>query len=193
MTWLVAGLGNPDDHYADTRHNLGAMVVEELASRAGERFRKQRFVPVDAAEIRVGDERVLLVRSHRYMNESGPSYASLAAKQDVPPERVICVHDEVDLALGALQVRIGGGAAGHNGVKSLIGGLGTPEFPRVRCGIGRPPGRQDTADFVLEPFGARERDLVIELVDDAADAVLSLVGEGLARTQDRYNRSGPRA
>ncbi|MFM8999204.1 MAG: aminoacyl-tRNA hydrolase [Actinomycetota bacterium] len=193
MTWLVAGLGNPDDHYADTRHNLGAMVVEELASRAGERFRKQRFVPVDAAEIRVGDERVLLVRSHRYMNESGPSYASLAAKQDVPSERVICVHDEVDLALGALQVRIGGGAAGHNGVKSLIGGLGTPEFPRVRCGIGRPPGRQDTADFVLEPFGARERDLVIELVDDAADAVLSLVGEGLARTQDRYNRSGPRA
>lgn len=193
MTWLVAGLGNPDDHYADTRHNLGAMVAEELASRAGERFRKQRFVPVDAAEIRVGDERVLLVRSHRYMNESGPSYASLAAKQDVAPEHVICVHDELDLPLGALQVRIGGGAAGHNGVKSLLGALGTPEFPRVRCGIGRPPGRQDTADFVLEPFGKRERDLAIELVDDAADAVLSLVGEGLVRTQDRYNRSGPRA
>lgn len=193
MTWLVAGLGNPDDHYADTRHNLGAMVVDELASRAGERFRKQRFVPVDAAEIRVGDERILLVRSHRYMNESGPSYASLAAKQDVAPERVICVHDELDLPLGALQVRVGGGAAGHNGVKSLIGALGTPEFPRVRCGIGRPPGRQDTADFVLEPFGKRERDVAIELVDDAADAVLSLVGEGLVRTQDRYNRSGPRA
>ena len=193
MTWLVAGLGNPDDHYADTRHNLGAMVVAELASRAGERFRKQRFVPVDAAEMRVGDERILLVRSHRYMNESGPTYASLAAKQDVPPDRVICVHDELDLPLGALQVRVGGGAAGHNGVKSLIGALGTPEFPRVRCGIGRPPGRQDTADFVLEPFGKRERDLAIELVDDAADAVLSLVGEGLVRTQDRYNRSGPRA
>lgn len=193
MTWLVAGLGNPDDHYADTRHNLGAMVVEELASRAGERFRKQRFVPVDAAEIRVGDERILLVRSHRYMNESGPSYASLAAKQDVPPERVICVHDELDLPLGALQARIGGGAAGHNGVKSLIGALGTPEFPRIRCGIGRPPGRQDTADFVLEPFGKPERDVAIELVDDAADAVLSLVAEGLVRTQDRYNRPGPRA
>lgn len=193
MTWLVAGLGNPDDHYADTRHNVGAMVIEELASRASERFRKQRFVPVDAAEIRVGEDRVLLVRSHRYMNESGPSYASLAAKQDVPPERVICVHDELDLPLGALQVRVGGGAAGHNGVKSLIGALGTPEFPRVRCGIGRPPGRQDTADFVLEPFGKRERDLAIELVDEAADAVLSLVAEGLVRTQDRYNRSGPRA
>lgn len=193
MTWLVAGLGNPDEHYSDTRHNIGAMVVEELASRSSERFRKQRFIPADAAEVREGQERILLVRSHRYMNESGPSYSSLASKQDVTPERVICVHDELDLPLGALQVRIGGGAAGHNGVKSLIGALGTPEFIRVRCGIGRPPGRQDTADFVLEPFGKRDREVAIELVDDAADAVLSVVRDGLVRTQDRYNRSGPRA
>lgn len=193
MTWLIAGLGNPGDDYADTRHNVGAMVLGELANRADVRLRSQRLVPVDLAELHEGDERLLLVRSHRYMNESGPSIVGVARKHDVPAERVVCVHDELDLALGALQVRIGGGSAGHNGVKSLTGALGTPEFLRVRCGVGRPPGRQDPADFVLEPFRATERDVATELIDDAADAVLSLVRDGLSRTQDRYNRSGPRA
>jgi PTH1 family peptidyl-tRNA hydrolase len=192
VTWLIAGLGNPGDEYADTRHNVGAMVVEEVATRTGSRLRSQRIVPVDLAELHEGDERVLLVRSHRYMNESGPSIVGIARKHDVPAERIVCVHDELDLPLGALQVRIGGGSAGHNGVKSLTAALGSPEFLRVRCGIGRPPGRQDPADFVLEPFRAADRDLATELVDDAADAALSLVREGLARTQDRYNRSGPR-
>ena len=139
-----------------------------------------------------GDERVLLIRSQRYMNESGPSIVGVARKHDVPAERIVCVHDELDLVLGALQVRIGGGSAGHNGVKSLTSALGTPDFLRVRCGIGRPPGRQDPADFVLEPFRTAERDVAMELVDDAADAILTLVRDGIARAQDRYNRSGPR-
>ena len=192
MTWLVAGLGNPGDHYARTRHNIGAAVADELARAAGERFRKVRFVPVDAFELRLGEERVVVAKSHAFMNEAGPSYASLARKHDVAPEQVIAVHDELDLAFGALRVKLGGSTAGHNGLKSLQSGLRTPEFLRVRCGIGRPPGRQDPADFVLSPFAKREEADVASLVDDAADAVRSLVLEGLERAQDRYNRAGPR-
>jgi PTH1 family peptidyl-tRNA hydrolase len=193
MTWLVAGLGNPGDRYARTRHNIGAVVAEELARSAGERFRKVRFVPVDACELRVGEERVVVAKSHAFMNEAGPSYASLARKHDVPAEQVIAVHDELDLAFGALRVKFGGSTAGHNGLRSLQSALRTPEFLRVRCGIGRPPGRQDPSDFVLSQFAKREEAEVAILVDDAADAVRSLVLEGLERTQDRFNRAGPRA
>jgi peptidyl-tRNA hydrolase, PTH1 family len=193
MTWLVAGLGNPGDRYARSRHNIGAMVADELARAAGERFRKVRFVPVGSCELHVDQERVVVAKSHAFMNEAGPSYASLARKHDVPPERVIAVHDELDLAFGALRVKLGGSTAGHNGLKSLQSGLRSAEFLRVRCGIGRPPGRQDPADFVLSPFAKREEPEVAILVDDAADAVRSLVLEGLERTQDRFNRAGPRA
>lgn len=193
MTWLVAGLGNPGDRYARTRHNVGAMVADELARAAGDRFRKVRFLPIDVAELRVGDQRVLVARSQRFMNEAGPSYASLAKKNDVEAARVIAVHDDLDLAAGALRIKSGGSTAGHNGLRSLQQALRTPEFLRVRVGIGRPPGRQDPADFVLEPFPKREEAEVALLVDDAADAVRSLIVEGLERTQDRFNRPGPRA
>ncbi len=191
MAWLVAGLGNPGERYQATRHNLGAMVARELAARAGERFRKVRFVPVDAAEISLGEERVLLALAHRFMNESGPAYASLARKRDVPAGRVIAVHDDLDLAFGALRIKLGGSTAGHRGLDSLAGALRTAEFFRVRVGIGRPPGRQDPADFVLDPFPKAERDEVPSLVDLAADAVASLVADGLERTQDRFNRAAP--
>lgn len=193
MTWLVAGLGNPGDRYARTRHNVGAMVAEELARAVGDRFRKVRFLPMDVAEIRVGDHRVLVARSQRFMNEAGPSYASLARKNDVDVARVIAVHDDLDLVAGALRVKWGGSTAGHNGLKSLQQALRTPGFLRVRVGIGRPPGRQDPADFVLEPFPKRQEAEVALLVDDAAEAVRTLVAEGLERTQDRFNRPGPRA
>jgi PTH1 family peptidyl-tRNA hydrolase len=193
MAWLVAGLGNPGDRYARTRHNMGRMVVEHLAEEAGERFRKVRFLPVEAAEIHVGDERVLLARSTRFMNESGPSYASLGKKQGVEASELIAVHDELDIPAGTIRVKLGGGNSGHNGVRSLDQALRTPEYLRVRVGIGRPPGRKDPADFVLEPVGSRdEADLAI-LVGHAADAVRALVTEGLERTQDRFNRSNPSA
>ena len=192
MPWLVAGLGNPGDRYAATRHNIGAMVVDELARTTGARLRKVRFVPAEAADVTIEGERVWLVRSLRYMNESGPSYASLARKHDVDPAGVIAVHDDIDLAFGALRVKIGGSTAGHNGLKSLQQSLRTAEFVRVRIGIGRPPGRQDPADFVLEPFARREHADVAIMLDDAADAVRSLVSDGLERTQDRFNRPGPR-
>ena len=192
MTWLVAGLGNPGERYARTRHNVGAMVVEELAERAGERFRKARFVPADVAEIKADGERVLLVKSRTFMNESGPAYASVAKKNDVPPDHVIAAHDELDLAFGALRVKFGGSTAGHHGLDSLVAALRTPDFYRLRLGIGRPPGRQDPLDFVLRPFSKKEAEVVAVLIDDAADAALSLVRHGLSPTQDRYNRSGPR-
>lgn len=187
MSWLVAGLGNPGDRYATTRHNLGRLVVEELARGSGERFRKSRFLAAEVAEIHEAGERVLLARSTRLMNESGPSYASLAKKRHAPPDHVIAVHDELDIAAGTLRVKAGGGNNGHNGLKSLQQAMGTPDFLRVRVGIGRPPGRQDPADFVLQPLPKRmEAELAIA-VDHAGAAVRSLILEGLAATQDRFN------
>jgi peptidyl-tRNA hydrolase, PTH1 family len=193
MTWLVAGLGNPGERYAGTRHNVGAMVVDELANRAGERFRKARFVPADVAEITADGERMLLVRSRTFMNESGPSYASVARKHDIQPDHVIAAHDDLDLAFGALRVKFGGSTAGHHGLDSLVAGLRTPDFHRLRLGIGRPTGRQDPLDFVLRPFSKKEQEEVVVLVDQAAEATLSLARHGLSPTQDRFNRSGPRS
>jgi peptidyl-tRNA hydrolase, PTH1 family len=193
MTWLVAGLGNPGDRYAKTRHNLGYMVAEELARRVDPRFRKVRFVPIDVCETTVNGERLLVAKSHAFMNETGPSFASLAKKNDIGPDHVVAVHDDIDLAFAALRIKLGGSTAGHNGLNSLVSAFRTPGFYRVRLGVGRPTGRRDPVDFVLENFAKREEADIAVLVHDAADAVLSLVREGLAVTQDRFNRLGPRA
>lgn len=192
MTWLVAGLGNPGERYAKTRHNLGYLVVDELAARAGARFRKVRFVSADVCEIVEAGEHVLLARSHAFMNEVGPSMASLIRKRGVESDHVIAVHDEIDLPFGALRVKFGGSTAGHNGVRSLAAALKTPAFLRVRLGVGRPPGRKDAADWVLEVFAKQQEPDAAILVDDGADAALSLVREGLEITQDSFNRAGPR-
>ena len=167
-------------------------MVDELASREGERFRKARFVPADVCEIREGNERIVLAKSRAFMNESGPAIASLARKHDVEPDHVIAVHDEIDLPFGALRVKFGGSTAGHNGLRSLQQALRTPDFFRVRLGVGRPTGRKSAADWVLDAFAKREESDVAVLVDDGADAVRSLVADGLLPTQDRYNRSAPR-
>jgi peptidyl-tRNA hydrolase, PTH1 family len=192
MPWLVAGLGNPGDRYANTRHNLGRMVLEELARTEGVRLKKARFLPAEVADAAIDGERVLLVASTHWMNESGPSYAGAAKKHDVPPDRLIAVHDELEIPPGELSIRFGGGTAGHNGVRSLGAALGTKDFYRVRVGIGRPPGRQDPADFVLQPVGTRDRSDVAAWADRAADAVRSLITDGLAPTQDRFNRGAGR-
>ncbi len=193
MAWLLAGLGNPGDRYARTRHNVGRMVAEHLAREAGDRFRKVRFLPVEAADVRIDEERIVLARSTRFMNESGPSYASLAKKHRVDPAGVIAVHDELDLPAGTIRVKLGGGSAGHNGLRSLDRALRTPDYLRVRVGIGRPPGRQDPSDFVLEPIAKRDEPEVELVVGHAADAVRTLVADGLERAQDRYNRRAPSA
>ena len=191
MAWLVAGLGNPGERYAATRHNVGLMVAEEIAAEAGERFRKVRFLPVELAELRIDDERILVARSTRFMNESGTSYASLAKKHDVEPANLIAVHDELDIPAGTIRVKLGGGTSGHNGIRSLDRALRSPDFLRVRVGIGRPPGRQEPADFVLQPVAARDRADLALLVSHAAEAVRSLITDGLESTQDRFNRTTP--
>jgi peptidyl-tRNA hydrolase, PTH1 family len=186
----VAGLGNPGQRYADTRHNLGARVVQRLAERLGTRLRKVRFVPIEAAEAAVDGERLWLARSQTFMNVSGPPIASLARKRGVEADRVVAVHDEIDLAFGSLKVKRGGSTAGHHGIDSLAQALRTKDFHRVRIGVGRPSGRKDPADHVLEPFSKGEREEVDFLVEEAADAVLTLVRDGLRTAQDRHNRTG---
>ena len=162
-----------------------------MAEAGSERFRKSRFLPAEVVETHEVGERVLLVRSTRFMNESGPSFASLAHKHDVAPDHLIAVHDELDIPQGTLRVKLGGGNNGHNGLRSLQQALGSPEFLRVRVGIGRPPGRQDPADFVLQPIPKKLETEIAILVDRAADAVRSLIADGLAATQDRFNGAAP--
>lgn len=193
MTWLVAGLGNPGPGYAKNRHNIGYMVVDELCARADGRFKKVRFVPTEVCEVDESGERILLAKAHAFMNESGPATASLARKRGIDPDHLIAVHDEIDLPFGAMRVKFGGSTAGHNGLRSLSNALRTPDFYRIRLGVGRPTGRKDAADWVLEDFSKREQADVALLVDDGADAALSLVRDGLQVTQDRFNRSAPRA
>jgi peptidyl-tRNA hydrolase, PTH1 family len=188
--WLVAGLGNPGKEYARTRHNVGAMVSERLAERLGGRFKKVRGLSLFVAEARHGDVPLLLTAPGTFMNESGPPVASLARKRGIPVDRVIACHDDIDLAFGAIRIKRGGSTAGHHGLDSLAGALRSADFYRVRIGIGRPAGRWDNVDFLLSPFSKREMEEVAVLVEDAADAVLCLIDEGLAVTQARYNRSG---
>jgi PTH1 family peptidyl-tRNA hydrolase len=188
MAWLVAGLGNPGEAYARTRHNAGRLTLDTLAQAHRARLKKARFLPADVAEIHIGSEPVWLVTSTRFMNESGPAYASFAAKHAIEPEHVIAVHDELEIPAGELMLKFGGGSGGHNGLRSLTQALGTPSYLRVRIGIGRPPGRQDPADFVLQPMG---KDAALDLavsVGRAADAVEALVSDGLESAQQRFNR-----
>lgn len=184
--WIVVGLGNPGPEYAATRHNVGAMVVDRLAEAGGEKLRANRRVRSDIAEMRWGSQRVVLARPQGYMNESGGPVAALAAYFGAPPGHIVVVHDELDLPFGSLRLKQGGGDNGHNGLRSIRRSV-SPETARVRLGIGRPPGRQDPADFVLRPFGATERRSLPEFIDRAAAAVECLVVEGLDAAQNRYN------
>jgi PTH1 family peptidyl-tRNA hydrolase len=190
--WLIAGLGNPGEKYARTRHNAGAMVIDLLCERLGVALKKARFVAATTAEGRSGDVPLLLVRTTTFMNESGPPVASVARKRDIPAERVVIVHDEIDLPFGALRMKFGGSTAGHNGLESVVSAFRSRDFYRVRIGVGRPPGRQDPIGYVLSPFASREREDAAVLIEDAADATLTLVTDGLASAQDRYNRGGSR-
>ena len=191
--WLVVGLGNPGPAYAGHRHNVGYLVDDVLAERMGSPFRAHKSGRADVVEGRLGPvgaetPRVVLARARSYMNESGGAVSTLAKFYKVPPERIIAVHDELDIPYGALRIKLGGGDNGHNGLRSMRSSLGTGDFYRVRVGIGRPPGRQDPADFVLSNYTATERkDLEINVVE-AADAVESLVADGLEKTQQRCIR-----
>lgn len=189
--WLVVGLGNPGERYAGTRHNIGARVAERVAERLGARMRKVRFIPIEAAEATLGGERVYVARPQTFMNVSGPPVASFAKRRKVDIGNVLVCHDEIDLAFGALKVKRGGSTAGHNGLKSLQQAFRSPDFLRVRLGVGRPPGRKEAADHVLDRFTKAEREDVELLIEAGADAVETLIREGLTAAQDRHNRSGP--
>lgn len=190
--WLVVGLGNPGEKYAGHRHNVGYLVADELARRLGSSFRAHKSGRADVVEARLGapgtpGPRLVLARPRSYMNELGGPVKALASFYKVPPERVVAIHDELDIAFGTLRVKLGGGDNGHNGLRSLRSSLGTGDFYRVRAGIGRPPGRQDVSDFVLSNYSGAERKEVPFQVDLAADAVESLITEGLERTQQKFN------
>jgi PTH1 family peptidyl-tRNA hydrolase len=185
--WLVVGLGNPGPDYAGTRHNVGFLVVEELAARCTGRFATHKRARAHVAEERLHGHRVVLAKPTSYMNESGGPVKGLLDFYKVPMEHLVVVHDELDIPFAALRVKHAGGDNGHNGLKSIRRSTGSGDYYRVRVGIGRPPGRQDPADYVLKPWASVERKELPLLVSDAADAVELLVAEGLERAQNRYN------
>jgi len=188
QTWLVVGLGNPGPRYAATRHNVGQMVVDELASRRSETFREHKGgARVVETWVRPGGDKLALAKPNSFMNVSGTPVATLARFYSVAPEHVIIVHDELDIPFDTIKLKVGGGHGGHNGIRDVARALGTADFPRVRVGIGRPPGRQDAADWVLAPFGAAERENLPVLISDAADAVELLVEEGLLAAQQKHH------
>ncbi len=189
--WVVVGLGNPGPTYAASRHNVGYLVADELAVRMGGSLKSHKAGRVLAVEGRlngVPGVRAVLGRGRCYMNESGGPIGQLLGFYKASPEQLIVVHDELDIPYADLRVKHGGGDNGHNGLKSIRAVLGTGDYYRVRFGIGRPPGRQDTADFVLNPFSSAERRELDLHVQRAADAVESLVASGLEDTQNLYNR-----
>ena len=190
--WLIVGLGNPGPRYELTRHNVGQHVLDELAARRGETFRAHKTnARVVETWLRPGGPGIILAKPNTFMNVSGGPVAGLAKFYGIAPDRVVVVHDELDIPFDTIKLKIGGGHGGHNGVRDVAKALDTPEFARVRVGIGRPAGRQDPADWVLEPFVAAERKNLPILVGDAADAVEQLVDEGLLAAQQKHH--APRA
>jgi PTH1 family peptidyl-tRNA hydrolase len=188
--WLIVGLGNPGPSYAGNRHNVGFMVLDLLAARMGGKFKAHKG-RADVLEGRLAGEPVVLAKPKSYMNESGGPVASVRGFFKIPLERLVVVHDELDIPYGTLRLKRGGGDGGHNGLRSLSRSLGSREYLRVRVGIGRPPGRQDPADFVLEDFRAAERKDLPFFVDRAADAVEALITTGLEPAQNRFHADLP--
>lgn len=190
--WLIVGLGNPGPNYAKTRHNIGQMVLDELAKEVGGSFKKHSKASAVVVEGRLGfgGPKVILMKSLGYMNTSGGPVSAIAKFYGIDPDHIIVVHDELDIPFDTIKLKIGGGEGGHNGLRDITKALGTKDYYRVRTGIGRPPGRMDTADFVLKPFSSTEAKDLPFLISNAADATMMLVKEGLLATQQRYHGAG---
>ncbi|WP_280414449.1 aminoacyl-tRNA hydrolase [Nocardia carnea] len=184
---LVVGLGNPGPEYERTRHNVGFLVADSLAERIGGRFTVHKKSGTDVLQARLDGRQVLIAKPRSYMNLSGRPVAALARFFSVPPTEVIVVHDELDLPFGVVRLKRGGGEGGHNGLRSVSGALTTKDYLRTRIGIGRPPGRQDPADFVLKPFASAERKELPVVVEQAADAVELLLRVGLETAQNQLH------
>ncbi|MBC9953150.1 aminoacyl-tRNA hydrolase [Leucobacter sp. cx-42] len=186
--WLVVGLGNPGAKYEATRHNVGQMALDVLANRMGAKFSPHKTNSrVAEGRLVPGGPKLILAKSNGYMNTSGGPVSALAKYFDIAPDRLIVLHDELDIPFDTIKLKTGGGHGGHNGLRDIAKALGTPEFTRVRIGIGRPPGQQDVADFVLKPFGSSEKSSLAVLIEDAADATERVITDGLLAAQQRYH------
>ena len=186
--WLVAGLGNPGPGYSGNRHNIGSMVLDVLAARLNGRFRSTKTQAVALeGRLGLGGPRVVLMKPLTYMNLSGGPVSALAKFHGIPAARVIAVHDEIDIPFNTVRLKSGGGEGGHNGLRDISRALATKDYLRVRVGVGRPPGRQDTADFVLKDFGTAEKKELPFLLEDAADAVEELIRAGLVNAQQKFH------
>lgn len=187
-TWLIVGLGNPGTEYKGNRHNVGQMVLDELARRVGGSFKTHKArAQVLEGRLGIGGPRVVLAKPMSYMNVSGGPVAALAHFYGIGPDRVVAVHDEIDIPFNTVKLKSGGGEGGHNGLRDMSRALSTKDYMRVRVGVGRPPGRMDTADYVLRDFGTTERKELPFLLDEAADAVDVLVREGLTAAQQKFH------
>jgi PTH1 family peptidyl-tRNA hydrolase len=187
--WLVVGLGNPGREYAGHRHNVGYLVADLLAARLGTKFGRAKRAHAEVAEGRLGygGPKLILTKPLTYMNLSGGAVSQLANFFKISVDTIVAVHDELDVPFGQVRAKRGGGEGGHNGLRSMSKSLGTKDYARVRFGIGRPPGRQDPADFVLSDFGSVERKELEFLVDRAADVVEAVVLEGVEWAQNKYH------
>jgi len=185
--WVVVGLGNPGPGYAGNRHNVGAMVLDELASRLGGRFKAGVRGRADVLEGHLAGNRVVLAKPRSYMNESGGPVSSVLGFYKVPVEQLLVVHDELDIPFDTLRIKVGGGHGGHNGLRSIDSSTGSKGYARVRVGIGRPPGRMDPADFVLRDFSPTERKELPFVLDRAADAVEAVISSGVEAAQNAFH------
>ena len=190
-SWLVVGLGNPGPGYAGHRHNVGQMALAELAHRTSATFKSHKAnATVAEARLSPGGPKLILAKPSSFMNLSGGPVAALLRFYDLDASRLIVLHDELDIPFDAIRLKSGGGHGGHNGVRDIAAAIGTPDFVRVRIGIGRPPGRQDAADFVLKPFTGAEREVLPSLLSDAVDATELVITDGLLAAQAKFH--GPR-
>jgi PTH1 family peptidyl-tRNA hydrolase len=185
--WLVVGLGNPGTQYRGTRHNVGFLILDELLARR--QLAARTKMGADIVEGQVEGERVVFCKPMEFMNVSGNSVARIAQFWKIPPERTVVAHDDLDLAFGRMKLAVGGGAGGHNGVRSIISGSGSADFFRVRVGINRPPPGHDSAGYVLTAFTPAEREELPVIVARAADAVETVIAQGAAVAMNRFNAS----
>lgn len=187
-TWLVVGLGNPGPGYSRNRHNIGQMVLDDLASRVGGNFKTHKSrASILEGRLGIGGPRVILAKPLTYMNLSGGPVSALSKFFDVPADHVVAVHDEIDIPFNTVKLKFGGGEGGHNGLRDMSRALGTKDYLRVRVGVGRPPGRMDTADYVLKDFPSAEAKELPFLIGDAADAVELLLTDGLTAAQQKFH------
>lgn len=190
-TWLVVGLGNPGPDYSGNRHNVGQMVLDVLGARLGGKFGASKArAAVLEGRLGIGGPRLVLAKPLTYMNLTGGPVSALARFYGIEPDHVVAVHDEIDIPFNTIKIKIGGGEGGHNGLRDISKALTTKEYVRIRVGVGRPPGRQEAADYVLRDFGTAEKKDLAILLEEAADAVETLVLDGLLNAQQKFHSAG---